>query len=457
MSVCQFVDSISASATIRLDLDVFPWSLQARDTNTPPPEMRRIISNTYISDGASIPVTTYDNRVITLGLQIDTDAPTAATQLQRLNVELDRETNILRWQPDLRLPAQYFRTFRSPDYVQDIEYGVGVYNFTVTMSAEPFGLGLETAITTATINNDPGAGTNRLFADITGILGDVPTPLYARTTTSLAGFSCLLASRRRGTPGNNTWFVQAESVTQGTDTAATGTTDALASPGTGLNYSICTFATQTTEADRIQFTLPSATASAELRGTYRVYARMRKSAVGSVMTARLNFASSGIKNTVVTVPDSTTWALVDLGLIDIPVSSQTLQDGYGAALGALGVIAAVRCARTSGTGSLYFDYVLFAPADTEMAVVKWPASPAGPAWVFDGPNDDCYWRGTAGVNHNVGASAGSSPDYAGGLPMVAPNVTNRIFFVVLDAPISQATALTWSYWPRYLNMRPVST
>jgi hypothetical protein len=189
-----------------------------------------------------------------------------------------------------------------------------------------------------------------------------------------------------------------------------------------------------------------------------VFARVKKSATGSTMKAVFTMAGSTIQNSVVTVPDTTSWTLLDLGLMQVPAGSQGQADGYGAALGAVGVQAALRYSRTAGTGSLHTDYVLFLPADAELAQVKWPAAPTGPGFVFDGPNDEAYVRGTAGVNHAIGSTTAGTPEYAGGLPMVAPGATNRVFFVVADGAKSLSPTLYLSYWPRYIfGLRPTST
>jgi hypothetical protein len=242
-------------------------------------------------------------------------------------------------------------------------------------------------------------------------------------------------------------------MTQGTDT--TTVAGGATFSGASNNESTTTFATSS-YADRLTAVLPSATASAELRGTYRVFARQKKSASGSTMHGTLRIAGI-IDNPEVTIPDSTNFMWNDYGLLQIPMGMQGLSDGYGPPLGALGISCAFRFNRTSGTGSLLTDYIYLVPADTELSTVHWPSTPAGPNWVYDGPNDDVYWRGTAGVAHAVSASGGAFPDYIGGLPMVSPNQANRVFFAVMDGAVTASTVLAVSYWPRYLSMRPVTT
>jgi hypothetical protein len=451
----QFVDSISDTATLRLDLDAAPWRVLQAGTDTPPPPLRRVVSQSFLTDGATIPQTAYDNRIITLALQVSSKNPdVVATQLQKLNRELNRDQNILRWQPDTSQPAQYFRTFRAPDYDPNMDYGVGTHGVVVAIPAEPFGYGPMQTLGTFTINNDPAAGSNPLYFDTSAVIGDVETPLYITHTTNFAGFTALLAVRRRGTPSAGVYVVQAEAMTQGTDTAtaAGGATFS----GSGSNESTTTFSSVSDYADRLTAILPSNTASADLRGTYRVFARQKKSASGSVMWQHLRLAGN-IDNPTNIVPDSTAFMHNDLGLIQIPSGVNAPSDGYGPALGAIGVSCVLRATRTSGSGSLQTDYFLLAPADQEMAIVDWPGTPGSTTWVYDGPNDECYWRGSSPVNYALSASGGSAPIYRGGLPLVSPNQANRVFFVKLDGAVSDQTSITVSYWPRYLLMRPVAT
>jgi hypothetical protein len=64
-----------------------------------------------------------------------------------------------------------------------------------------------------------------------------------------------------------------------------------------------------------------------------------------------------------------------------------------------------------------------------------------------------------GLGQVIGAP---TPTLAGGLPMLTPNQTNRIYILRTVQP-SEAWTLTTvagvsvSYWPRYLTVRPATT
>ncbi|HEY5990273.1 MAG TPA: hypothetical protein VIV12_28390 [Streptosporangiaceae bacterium] len=458
--LCRFVDSVSASPSVRLDLnDGTTWRLQEDDTDLTPPSLRRGGATTMLADGGIYPASAYDNRTLRLRFLLSTaNADAATAELQKLNRQLNRVAgvgqpdNILIWAPHTSSPV-FFRTFRSDfnnvNVVANDTAG-GQLLLTVTVLAEPFALGLEQSLGSITVNNDPAAGTNGLYLDVANPLGDVETPLYLRTTSSLAGLTCLLATRRRGDPSAGTYVRQAETLTQGTNTTVQANNASFS--GAGSNWSRTAFP-DTAWQNRLTGTFPSATASPELRGTYRVFLRGRASATGSTMLVKLRSNPNGtlIDNGEVTVPDSTTLQLIDLGLLQVPFGAGATADGYGTLMGAGGVECAIRARRTAGTASFDYDYVFLAPADTELALVSWPSSPSGPAWVFDGPNDDVYWRGTAGTTHVV-ASAGASPTYMGGLPKLTPGQASRVFFVLLNGSVSATTQFTASYWPRFLSI-----
>jgi hypothetical protein len=464
-NVIQFVDAISGSPTVRLDLNqtaassnAFAVDVEGMDLSPPP--MRRSVFNSMLADGDHIGAAAFENRVLKIPIRIIRAASTdtAATMVQTLARELNRATNLLKVQFDGATAPVFFRTYRAPDYTLSMLRFLIASTSLVTLEipAEPYALGLEESLGSITVNNDPAAGTNPLYFDVSAAncKGDVPTPLYMKTTSSLAGASVIIATRRRGTPANGTFFVQAENATNGTDTADQA--DANASGGNEVRTTFAT--TGNGYADRLTATVPSGTASVEHRGTYRVLVRHQRSATGSVINSKLNFAgTTSIGNPIFTLPDSTTYQLVDYGLLQIPFGSKAEQDGYGAALGAGGVNITLRIQRFTGTASLDTDYILLVPADTEFAWVTWPALPAGPEWVFDGPNDDVYWRSTSGSNHAVSATSGEFPSYVGGLPMISPNQISRVFFIRAADAITASTVLQVSYMPRYLTVRPAST
>lgn len=158
-----FVDTISATATVRLSLQNFtqgPFNLRDGSRFDPPP-LRRAIPQSLLADGGVPAAAAYDNRTIVLQLQPMASgsvmaADPAATLLQSLMRELDRPSNILRYQAGTSTPV-FFRTYRSgPDA---IEFGPLNREITVTLLAEPFAYGLEETLPSVIVYNDAAEGT----------------------------------------------------------------------------------------------------------------------------------------------------------------------------------------------------------------------------------------------------------------------------------------------------------
>jgi hypothetical protein len=229
----QFVDKISASPTVRLDLNSAPWSFLVDGHDFSPPPLRRSIAQTMMRSGGTVAAAAYDLRTLRFRLELNAaSADAAATEVQKLARELDRSdsmeiggtSNYLKWQPGTTAPV-FFRTYRS-DMKSVREWPTatdGVRIIEVEILAEPFAYGLQEDAGTATVNNDPAAGSNGMFFDLTGIKGDVDTPLtFEVDGTNVAdSFSpvSVLASRRRGTPANMPVVLQAEAMSLQNDTS----------------------------------------------------------------------------------------------------------------------------------------------------------------------------------------------------------------------------------------------
>jgi hypothetical protein len=462
--VIQFVDTIASSPTVRLDLTSSPWSVIASGTDISPPSMSRAVVDTLLLDGAIIPASSYGNRVITLHLQLDvapiSDIGTAATQAQLLNRELDRPTNILKWQPHSTLPAVFFRTFRSPDYALVSDVGINLHEFTVQLQAEPFGYGIEELLSAITINNDPAAGSNGKFVDITSIKGDVETPLKISILSgSVAGRQSLFAMRRRGTPSAMPLFIQAEAMTQGTDT--TTTANSATYSGAGSNSSTCTFGGTTTDAVRLSTATFPSSPSVDVRGTYRVFLRCTSNTSGAQFSIYLEHGARAILNTpnTMTMPTGGPLPMIDLGLVQLPEGYDPGVNGpSGSLLSVLGVPLKVHAARLTGSGNLQFDYLMFVPADDKLCIVSWGA--ASPfVFTLEGNTRSVY--GTD-ASSRVADIQGAS--FVGDVPYVSPSITNRLVYINDVSPTNTSAdgvtgnvQPTVSYWPRYLDIRPVST
>jgi hypothetical protein len=452
----EFVDSVSATATIRLSLTTAPWRVLFAGTDVSPPPLKRVVAPTMLTDGTPIAASAYDNRVVTLRLQVDaTDPVTAQTQIQVLRKELDRPTNVIRWQPEPTVPAVYFLTYRSPDTSDSIDHGINLHEFTVQIPAQPFAYGLKTDLSAAVVSNDPNAANGRFF-DITGVKGDVETPLRLTIPSSVVSRQSLFAMRRRGTPSAAPFLVQAESMTQGTDTTVTVATDSAgggASPsGAASNSSATTFATNTFVVPRLTATVP-ASPSVDARGTYRVFARVRCLSVAN-FRMRITHGARQINNTLKTYTLPTNiYTMVDLGLVQIPEGVDPVTDGPGGAnLSVVGVSVVVHADRLTGANPLIWDYLLFVPADDAMFIIKW-GDTAPTTFVIDGTSKTVY-----GIDGSGRIADIDSVDYVGlGWPTVSPGVTNRLYYIndVQPSPlstdiVSSTVTINGSYWPRYL-------
>lgn len=458
-----FVDQISDTANIRLSLSVAPWSVLKTGTDLPPPPFKRAVVSTLLTDGAKIPAAAYDNRVIVLHVQLDATSPSiAATQLQALNRELDRPYNVLRWQPEPAIPAVYFNTFRSPDWApENIDHGINLYDFTISLVAEPFAYGTqEQSPSTITVNNDPAAGTNGKFFDISGVKGDVETPLMLKLGGGIANQQTVFALRRGGNVANVPHYYQAESVTLQTNTAVQANSSTYS--GTGSNSVVTTFATNNDLTSlRVYTATHPNTASVDARGVYRVWARVNGTVNGDNFTLTLNHGRRIIPNAfkTFTINDINFPEMVDLGLVQIPEGFDPVNFGpTQSELSVAGIRMAFYVKRNSGSGNLIWDYIMLTPADDKFCLVNW-GNTVVTSFILDGYNRCVYALNASGQMQDNGNSY-----YTGDIPVVSPGMTNRIFVIrdvsaaptVSDLPSGTCT-LDYYYWPRYLYVRPLTT
>jgi hypothetical protein len=461
----QFVDAVSATANIRLSLSAAPWSVLLAGTDVSPPPLRRAVVSTLLADGAIIPAAAYDNRSVRLHLQLDSNVPgTAATQVQLLRRELDRARNILRWQPEPAIPPVYFMTHRSPETIDLIDHGIGLYDFSVDLLAEPFSLGHREDVGGITVNRDPNAGSNARFFEITGVKGDVETPLRVTIPGSaIVNRQTLFALRRRGTPSAQPGFIQAESMTLGTDTTVPGGSDGTggaASPsGAGSNTASTSFATNTL-ITRLSTTAFPSSPSVDARGTYRFFVRVRPGTSGATFSLQLQHGVRAISNpTVTATPSSTNFTMVDLGLVQMPEGVDPVLDGPGGTeLTVVGVPLSLKAQRLTGTGTLIWDNLIAVPADDRFGIVSWGAT-TPTNFVYDGTSRTVYGLDASGRVADI-STTGLSGDFM----VVSPGVTNRITYIndvnpvpVTSDPVASTTLVTCSYWPQYLACRPVSS
>jgi hypothetical protein len=313
----------------------------------------------------------------------------------------------------------------------------------------------------------PGAG--GCCWDITGVKGDVETPLFMSiaqgSISSPDRRQSVIAVRRRGTPSAAPFVLQAEAMSLvGTaDTTLGAANDPLMS-GPGQNYLRTTFVTFATMRRRASIDPWPAAASDDVRGTYRVYGRTRKAVGADVISMRLVWGGGGslIFNDIATLRAASDNIVqyADLGLVQFPVGADPVTDGYsGDELAARGLYFEIQAARTSGTGNLDIDCLVFMPADDRQALISWAIDAAATAFVVDPARTMIYAVGASGEVRTAGLI-----ELTSALPMVSPAVTNRIAFLQDTGQLSaggdllaNSTTISPYYWPRYLSVAPVGS
>lgn len=462
MTTCSldFVDSIAATPTVRLNLsDSVTWILNANETDFSPPPLRQAIAQTLLTDGGVVPSSAYDFRRITLGLFLaEATADDMAAALQSLYRELDRPGgNILRWHDHTTHPV-FFRTHRaSANSVRQLGRDGRRKKIEVELLAEPFGYGLrQDPVVAATVSTDPAAGSNGCFVDVTGVKGDVETPVLIRWPGT-SNHQTLFTTRRRGDPSAAPFPIQAESMTQVTDTTVQANDTNFS--GAGSNYSRCTFATNATMQNRLTVS-PVGTSGIDLRGRYRAFLRYRKNTGPDSINLQLRWgddtATVVINNDAFATFSNTSFQFADLGLISIPMGVDPVTDSNGVERAVSNLMfLAVRAERTSGSGSIDFDHLLLVPADDRLAICTWQKTDS---YLLDATDTSAFV--IDGSDRVVGVAA---PFITGGLPMLTPNQSNRVYMIRTVNGNGVANSLTTvspvavSYLPRYLTVRPAST
>jgi hypothetical protein len=455
-NLLQFVDSIASAPTVRLDLaDGAKWNI--KDFDFSPPKLKRARIATLMHDGDAIPATAYANRMIGLELVLKaTTTDLLAAEFQKLNRELDRPNNILKWKSEGAGSGLevFFRTFRSPDYQLDRlpnsdPTAIRTYVLKLKIEAEPFAYGLRETVTPTA----PTRAFANSFFDISAAQakGDVATPLWLKLTAGDAHNQTLLAVRRHGTPG--LYWAEGE--------AGVGlivdTTSVADAPSSGGSVARCTFATSTAMVARILIAVApfsgAGSTSVEYRGTYRIFLRARKGTGGDVVQARWATVGSGLVGPTVVI-DTTAYKLYDLGLFTLPLGSDPIVDGHSnTALAVESIELDIQAQRVSGTGNLDMDAIIAIPADEELSITDFGTAAAGQLPTFDGPNDVVYYQTAAGAIALVATLAKRTGDIA----IVQPNQVNRYHIIdnLAAHSITGTIAVVWAYWPRFLDpVRP---
>ncbi|WP_163168111.1 hypothetical protein [Arthrobacter sp. Alg241-R88] len=465
-ALIQFVDSISATPTVRLDInDATAWFCQ--NFSAPPPRLRRSESSNSMRDGGVVSASSYENRTLEVELTL-VNASTedaAATEMQKLWRELDRPTNYLRYQREGMTKPVFFRLFRSDAAdLEELWTTPIARNITLELVAEPFALGLRESLGPYTVTNDPAAGSNGCYFDVTGVIGDVRAPVIVHDASRTVGHG-ILASRSRGTPSDLVWFKQLEgtNVVLGTDTTNPGGGPDATMSGTGTNnYVRTSFTTNATMVARVEWqAFNELTTSAQrlaIRGMYRMVVVVRRSDSTSDINIKLQTGVSTV------VPKTTARQMVDVGIVHIGTRQGT-SVGYGVdGAGTVPEGQQLQAERTSGAGTLDWDCLFLVPADEQQL-----------QWVQTNLVGTTLDTLIDGVRNTVTSLDGATLPTAanpilwptavtvsGAFPAVSPGVTNRFYYL---QAVSQSGAMTKGntssftlyYWPSYLHVRPVTT
>lgn len=464
--VLQFVDSIAASPTVRLNMnDNTNWGTRLDTFDCSPPPLRRAVSSTLLADGGVVSDTAYDFRVLRLTFEVlATTVDNVATQTQALHRELDRETNYLKWQPNGATSPVFFRTYRtSPDRIAEVGGAGTMKTFDVSILAEPFALGLREDVAVGTVNNDPAAGSNGLYFDVSSVKGDVATPAFITGTAGSANAGGVIGVRQHGTVSDMLHFIQAESMTVLTapTTANPGGGPDAAMSGTGTNnYMRITFNGGGGTTGQLEWAPTLTTAQRKaMHGRYRAFVVVRRGD-NTTPGITLSIQSGSVLNTAVSVPLTTSRQIIDLGLIDIGGAAPTIPGRYSveAPIQDPDITITGTVSPAVVTKTLDIDYLMLVPADEQMLLFSGLAVP----FAIDGLNEAAYLLGSASTPFAGTVQVMSfSPFLSGGFPSVTPGQTTRFVFAVWAGNYvvtkADTTTLTLSYYPRYLYLRPAST
>lgn len=156
--ILRFVDALTGSANLRLDLnDGAKWAVKYDGTDFSPPGLKASYAGTLLVDGETLTASAYENRRIQLHLElIGSSVDDVAAELQKLHRELDRPVNFLKWQPDGMTHPVFFRTLRSAgNRIRDYPGPGLLRTVEVAAEAEPFAYGIAELLTPVTVYADP--------------------------------------------------------------------------------------------------------------------------------------------------------------------------------------------------------------------------------------------------------------------------------------------------------------
>jgi hypothetical protein len=454
----QFVDKPSTAPVVYLVLEGGDLSLQRDSFSMGAPEYGGSPMSIGANDGY---------RTLTFKLKSENGYARAAVAFSAVSVQLLKPRGWLMLQWDNNRKPVFLRYYRTQTTPLDFgDAGLGYFEAPINLTIDPYLYGELVTVGPVTVTNNPAgsAGTNPCFYKFAAPLGDAPAPLTLKVTSSSTAVrdpvfvtNALDPSQSPTTPT----VVQAGSLTQGTDT----TSGADAGGSNGF-ISTTTFATNNTlTPSRLSGTV------APIPGTYRVFLRAAAGTAAADFSIQMfggiafgltpTFDYSGTINT-------TSYYWVDLGLRTFPFGVADPDYTDIAAAGGTETID-IRAKRNSGSGNLKLDCLLLVPIDTAATIethLLWAQNltlSATQYAQFDGFRDRYALRNTS----DQFVSQPQTP-IIGDWLWIRPGYTNTLHLVgdVIGVPfittpgadvLTDTHAVTATYYPRYLHLRPDGT
>lgn len=238
----MFVQSPETPPSILLNMNQENGSIlldMGKKFDLSPPARRKSFATNSMVDGSLLTSSSADNRVLTFSIALQGTIQQKIDLLRALTRELSKSQNLIMYQPDKSISPVFFRTMRSDEYVIVNRGGrAGAWGIDCQVLAEPYAISPRVDLASnVVVRNDPAATDtdNPCFIDLNGIIGDVPSPAFAKFYGMGQSRPVWIASRTRLVDGLQ-HFAQAENCeVLGTDTAR-WTAPSDFSTGNNLNY-----------------------------------------------------------------------------------------------------------------------------------------------------------------------------------------------------------------------------
>jgi hypothetical protein len=454
-NLLRIVDAIGPTPTVLLDLNdeiMFACS----SFQAPPPQLVRTAIQTQAQDGSVDPGSVYGDRVIDLDLDLYVATQdTSATQLQLLARLLsDPRGQWLMYQPIGATKAVFFKLRRGDiTSILDVIASTAMRELHLTLPAYSFAIG-ESVSSTATVNNDPTAGSNPMSFVMPTVLGDVPAPLMmAMQSINTCMIASCAALSAPSTPLFTHTINSEQTVAGWNASVTTADTDAI---GTGNNV-IALVKTSGALTKSMTFSF-----AAVPLGDYRLLVRIKTSTAGvSIAGHRAGTALPSARP----ITGDGLYHYYDFGVVRMPVSRPQPNPPGITTLGPATATAELIFAAAGATGTILIDELVLVPAGLDDAVssrilIGGGNTDMGPTNLLPVNVDSMtrsLWQGNASAYNPI-------PVVGAGFPMVAPAVKNVITIIrsisALTGYYDIKTAnyvVTWMYYPQYLYVRPATT